>query len=164
MGARRSDHTPITRIFSEPNCPTVGSRARRSYELKRARLAHSSRTRSRVRDFFCLPRARERVWKGTSHLRLMASARMIGREGPSRFISWISGCHKRAVTLWYSSGLGPARCRCVAHEMSVLIPNCGLCVFMCASRQTVPNHVFCLGLTTILVPNHVHVPRRADMA
>jgi len=52
MGARRSDHTPITRLFLDPNWPTVGSRARRSYELKRARLAHSSRTRLRVRDFF----------------------------------------------------------------------------------------------------------------
>ena len=95
---------------------------------------------------------------------MMASARMIGREGPSRFTSWISGCQKRAFTLWSSSGVGPARCRCVAHEMPVLIPNCGLCVFMCASRQTVPNHVFCRGLKTILVPNHGHVPRRADMA
>jgi len=93
----------------------------------------------------------------------MASAIMIGREGPSRFTSWISGCQKRAFTLWYSSGEGPARCGRVAHEMPVLIPNCGLCVFMCASRQTVPNHAFCRGLTTILAPNHVHVPRRADI-
>jgi len=114
--------------------------------------------------FFFLSRARERVWKGISHSRLMASARMIGREGLSRFTSWISGCQKRAFTLWYSSGVGPARCTCVAHEIPVLILNCGLCVFMCASRQTVPNHVFCRGLNTILVPNHVHVPRRADMA
>jgi len=68
------------------------------------------------------------------------------------FTSWISGFQKRAFTLWYSSGVGPhARCRRVAHEMIVLIPNCGLCMFMCASRQTVPNHAFCRGLTTISV-------------
>ena len=36
---------------------------------------------------------------------------MIGQEDPSRFTSWISGCQKRAFTLWYSSGVGPARCR-----------------------------------------------------
>jgi len=48
--------------------------------------------------------------------------------------------------------------------MPVLIANCGLCLFMCASRQMVPNHVFCRGLTTLLVLNHVHVPRREDMA
>jgi len=50
---------------------------------------------------FFLSRARERVWKGISHSRLMAFARMIGREGLSRFTSWISGCQKRASTLWY---------------------------------------------------------------
>jgi len=113
---------------------------------------------------FLISRARERVWKEISRLRLMASARMIGREGPSLFTSWISGCQKRAFSLWYSSGMGPARCRRVAHEMPGMIPNCGLCVFMCASRQTEPNHVLCRGLTTILVPSHVHVPRRAYMA
>jgi len=96
--------------------------------------------------FFFLSRARECVWKGISHSRLMASTRMIGREGLSRFTSWISGFQKRAFALWYSSGVGPARCRCVAHEMLALIPNCGLCVFMCASRQTVPNHVFAADL------------------
>jgi len=77
-----------------------------------------------------ISRAREHVCKGISHLRLMASERLIGREGPSRFISWISGCQKRAFTLWYSSGVGPARCTRVAHEVPVLIPNFGLCVFI----------------------------------
>ena len=114
--------------------------------------------------FSLLSRAREHVWQGISLLRLMASAIMIGREGPSRLTSWISGSQKRAFTLWYSSGVGPARCRCVAHEMPVLIANCGLCLFMCASRQTMPNHALCRGLTTILAPNHVHVLRRADIA
>jgi len=111
-----------------------------------------------------ISRARERVEKGISHLRFMASARTIERKGPSRFTAWISGCQKHAFTLWCSSGVGPARCRRVAYEIPVLIPNCGLCVFMCESRRMVPNDVFCSGLTTILVPNHVHVPRRADMA
>jgi len=161
MGVRGSDHTPITRICLDLNCPTVRSRAHKKYELQRARLAHSSRTRSRPRKFLLISRARGRVWKGVSHLRLMASARMLGREGPSGFNSWISRCQKRAFALWCSSGVRPARCRRVA--MPVLIPNCTLCVPICASRQTVPNHVFCRGLTTMLVPNHVHVPRREDM-
>jgi len=96
----------------------------------------------------------------------MTSARMIGREGPSKFRLLDLGMPEACVytLVQYSSGVGPARCRRVAHDMPVLIPNCWLCVFMCASRQTVPNHVFCRGLTTILVPNHVHVPRRADLA
>ena len=80
------------------------SHARTSYELKRARLVHSNRTRSRVREVF-LSRARERVWKRISHLRWMACSRMIGRERPSRFSSWISGCQKRAFryTLVFST-------------------------------------------------------------
>jgi len=164
MGARRSDHTPITRILVNPNCPAVGSRARRSYELNKGLFgAFEPNTLTRAKVLY-LSRARERDWKRTSHLLLMASARMIGREGPSWFTSWISGFQKRAFTLWYSKCVGPVRCRRVDHEMHVLIPNCGLFVFMCASRQTVPNHVFCRGLTSILVPNHVHVSSRADIA
>jgi len=48
--------------------------------------------------------------------------------------------------------------------MPLLIPKCGLCAFMCAPRQTVPNHVFFHRLTTLFVSNHVLVPRREDMA
>jgi len=69
-----------------------------------------------------------------------------------------------AISVHLHSGVGPARCRRVAHKMPVLIPNCGLRVFTCASRQTVPHHVSWSELATLLVPNHVHIPRREDVA
>jgi len=49
------------------------------------------------------------------------------------------------------------RCACFAPTLRA---RCS----MCASGQTVPNHVFCSGLAKILLPNHFHVPRRQDRA
>ena len=52
MGALRSVHTPITLILLDLIRPTVRSRTQRTSEPEQAHSAHSSRTRSRARDFF----------------------------------------------------------------------------------------------------------------